>query len=121
MAAPADYNDWYRNPRRLLLHAREVGVVRSEKFPPSFDKWAGEFKEINPEKAAAALAPRPLLILHGEADDLVPSTDARALAEAHQSAELRIIGGGGHEMRHDPRAIAVLLGWLARQRNALSL
>lgn len=121
MGAPADYNDWHRNPRRLLLHAREVGVVTTEKFPPSFDKWAAEFKDINPEKAAAALAPRPLLILHGEADDLVPSTDARALAEAHRSAELRIIGGGGHEMRHDPRAVAVLLGWLARQRHALSL
>ena len=33
-------------------------------------------------------------------------------------AELRIIAGAGHQLRHDPRAVAVLLGWLDRQANA---
>jgi putative redox protein len=28
-----------------------------------------------------------------------------------------MIGGAGHRLRHDPRAIAILLGWLDRQRN----
>ena len=28
-----------------------------------------------------------------------------------------MIAGAGHRLRHDPRAIAVLLGWLDRQRN----
>ena len=42
--------------------------------------------------------------------------DSRQLAEAHGSAELRLINGAGHRLRHDPRAIAVLLGWLDRQR-----
>ena len=28
----------------------------------------------------------------------------------------RLINGAGHRLRHDPRAIAVLLGWLDRQR-----
>ena len=27
-----------------------------------------------------------------------------------------LINGAGHELRHDPRAIAVFLGWLARQQ-----
>jgi putative redox protein len=38
------------------------------------------------------------------------------LAAAHGSAEFRLIEGAGHRLRHDPRAIAVLLGWLDRQR-----
>jgi putative redox protein len=29
---------------------------------------------------------------------------------------MRIIDGAGHRLRHDPRAVAVLLGWLDRQR-----
>jgi putative redox protein len=37
------------------------------------------------------------------------------LAEAHQSPELRLVNGADHRIRHDPRAIAVLLGWLERQ------
>ena len=44
--------------------------------------------------------------------------DARALADCHGGAELRMIQGAGHRLRHDPRAIAVLLGWLERQITA---
>lgn len=117
MACPADFEDWARNPRRLLLHAREVGVVKDPQFPPSFDQWAAQLKEISSVAAARRLPPRPLLLLHGEADDLVPSLDARILADAHGNAELRIIAGAGHELRHDPRAVAILLGWLARQQD----
>ena len=45
------------------------------------------------------------------------SAQARQIAQAHGSAELRIISGAGHRLRHDPRALAILLGWLDRQRN----
>ena len=63
------------------------------------------------------LRPRPLLVLHGSDDESVPVFDARVLADAHGDADLRIIDGAGHQLRHDPRAVAVLLGWLDRQRN----
>jgi pimeloyl-ACP methyl ester carboxylesterase len=118
LSAPADFDDWAHNPRRLLLHARQVGVVKDESFPPSFDRWASEIRDARVSRAAARLSTRPLLVLHGESDDLVPALDARLLADAHGSAELRIIPGAGHELRHDPRAVAVLLGWLARQSDA---
>jgi len=29
-----------------------------------------------------------------------------------------VFEGGGHRLRHDPRAMSVLLGWLDRQRLA---
>jgi putative redox protein len=64
---------------------------------------------------ASKLAPRPLLLIQGSDDDQVPALDARALADWHGTAELRIITGAGHRLRHDPRAIAVLMGWLERQ------
>jgi hypothetical protein len=34
---------------------------------------------------------------------------------ADGEVELRILAAAGHRLRHDPRAIAVLLGWLDRQ------
>ena len=55
--------------------------------------------------------------MHGDDDESVPTTDARQLAEAHGGAELSLFVGAGHRLRHDPRAIAVLLGWLDRVRN----
>ena len=114
--ASADFDDWAAQPRRFLEHAREIGAIRTPGFPRNFDDWARELRRFRPVDAARRFAPRPLLVMHGDADETVPTADARQLAEAHGSAELRLINGAGHRLRHDPRAIAVLLGWLDRQR-----
>ncbi|HEX4866230.1 MAG TPA: CocE/NonD family hydrolase [Acidimicrobiales bacterium] len=117
LGAPADFDDWASNPRRVLEHAREVGLIRDPAFPPSVDQWSRELRELRAVAAAPQLAPRPLLVVHGSDDDLVPVFDARVIVDAHGSAELRIVYGAGHRLRHDPRAVAVLLGWLDRTRH----
>jgi putative redox protein len=55
------------------------------------------------------------MIVHGTLDDVVPLSDARVLADSAVDCELRVITGAGHRLRHDPRAVAVLLGWMERQ------
>ena len=46
----------------------------------------------------------------------MPVSDARALVDAAGGrADLRVIVGGGHRLRHDPRAVAALIGWMERQ------
>jgi putative redox protein len=60
-------------------------------------------------------------LMHGSDDEIVPTADSRVLAEAHGSAELQIISGAGHRLRHDPRAMAILLGWLDRQRTLAAM
>ncbi len=119
IAAPADFEDWARNPRKLLVLARELGIIGNSDFPHSFEKWAEGLRTVRPVNAAARLAPRELMVIHGSDDDTVPLFDARAVVDGHGAANLRVIQGGGHHLRHDPRAIAVLLGWLERQRSTL--
>ena len=119
VASPADFEDWARSPRKLLVWAREVGVVRDPEFPQRFDRWAAEIRSVRAVDAAESLGNRSLLVLHGSDDETVPVFDARVLADAHPGADLRIISGAGHHLRHDPRAVAVLLGWLERQRQSL--
>lgn len=119
VGAPADFDDWAGHPRRLLEHSREVGLIADRTFPPSLDAWAREYRAIRAIACVQDYAPRPLLVVHGSNDEVVPSFDARVLVDAHGSAELRFIEGAGHRLRHDPRAIAVLLGWLDRQRHLL--
>ena len=116
LGAPIDFHDWLADPRRFLEHARSVGVIRTPGFPPDFDAWVRELRETKPLSLIGKIPPRPILIVHGAADDVVDLMDARALADASDGkAELRIVAGAGHALRHDPRAIAVLLGWLERQ------
>lgn len=119
LAAPADFDDWSNHPRRLLEHAREVGLIVEAGFPSSLESWARPFREIRAVACVQQFAPRPLLLIHGSDDDVVPVLDSRVLADAHGSAELRIVEGAGHRLRHDPRAVAVLLGWLDRQLHTL--
>jgi putative redox protein len=116
MAAPSDFDTWADDPERFLAYAREVGVIRSADFPPDPVKWATELRETRASSAAGKIPPRPLLIVHGSEDDIVPVVDARQLADAADGeVELRVLTGAGHRLRHDPRAVAVLLGWLDRQ------
>jgi len=115
-AAPADFSEWASDPRRFLAHARMVGVIRSPRFPADPDAWVRELREIKPISLIGKIPPRSLLIVHGANDDAVPMLDARALADAAEGAvELRILAAASHQLRHDPRAIAILLGWLDRQ------
>ncbi|MCX7621013.1 MAG: alpha/beta fold hydrolase [Acidimicrobiales bacterium] len=119
IAAPADFDDWATHPRRLLQHARDMGIISSESFPPSFEQWARELKEIRAIACVQQMEDRPLLVMHGSEDEAVPVFDARVIADAHGLADLRIIEGGAHQLRHDPRAVATLLGWLDRQPRPL--
>lgn len=116
--SPADFDDWASRPERLLAHSHEIGVIRSATFPPDFAAWKKELAQIRATTGAEAFAPRPMLVLHGSEDELVPQLDAWMIAEAHGSADLRVVQGAGHQLRYDPRSLAVLIGWLERSLNS---
>lgn len=121
-AAPADVDDWAADPKRFLEEARAVGVVRDPAFPPDVDRWARELRDTRPLRLIHRIPPRPLLIVHGSDDDKVPLVDARALVDAADGqVDLRVVSSAGHQLRHDPRAIAVLLGWLDREVTPLDI
>jgi esterase/lipase len=116
LGAPVSLRDWAREPSRLLDHARRVGLVRTAGFPTDPAAWGREVTTLDAVAAGRRLRPRPLLVVHGSADDTIPDDEVRALCDAvGPSAELRIVHAAGHRLRHDPRAVALLLGWLDRQ------
>jgi uncharacterized protein len=114
--SPATFADWIEDLDGMIEFSQRVGLLRTPGYPTDVRAWAEPFMSLRPDESAAKLPPRPVLIVHGVEDDEVPPADARALAEAAGScAELRMIGGAGHRLRADPRAIALLVGWLERQ------
>lgn len=117
LAAPASIRHWVDNAPRFLDHAHRLGVLRTEGFPPATAAWAREIAELDPVAAAAKIAPRAFLVLHGADDDVVPPSSSVELAEAYgPEVEHRILAGAGHRLRHDPRVVALVAGWMSRQR-----
>ncbi|HTT92487.1 MAG TPA: alpha/beta fold hydrolase [Acidimicrobiales bacterium] len=119
LAPPADFADRGTDARRLVAQARAIGLIHTRGYPPDPSAWARQLRQLRPTQLVAKVPPRPLLIITGANDDVVPMTDARELADAADaSAELRVIAGAGHMLLHDPRAIALLLGWFDRHLGA---
>jgi putative redox protein len=113
-ATPVSLRAWGRDTARLVEYARRMGLVANDADPPGA-AWGREAAALDVEQVAAGLHDRVVLVLHGSDDHVVPVADARAIAQAvGPSAELRIVQTAGHELRHDPRAVAALIGWLDR-------
>jgi fermentation-respiration switch protein FrsA (DUF1100 family) len=94
---------------------REIGLIRSPGFPPSLPEWEAEFAMIEPLQWVDKLSPRPLLIMHGEEDELIPVEQARELYEkALEPKELKVIPAGKHRLRMDPAALEAAEEWLMK-------
>ena len=114
--APATLDDWVPDIERFAQYCRRVGVIHDEGFPPDVRAWGNAIAHLDIVGAASAMAPRPLMIVHGSHDDVVDIDHARRLAAAApKHGDLRVIEHGAHRLRHDPRATAMLFGWLDRQ------
>lgn len=115
LGSPASFAGWAERPADVVTAVRRLGVLRDAAYPPDPVAWSA-VPGLQPAQAAAGMSPRSLLVVHGVEDDVVPVADARALAAAGRpDAELRLLAGAGHRLRPDPRAVALLLGWLERQ------
>jgi putative redox protein len=117
-AAPESLETWVPDANAFLEYCRRVGVIRSAGFPPDVAAWARAIARLDMSAAARRVPPRPWLLVHGTDDDVVPIAHARRLAAAASAegdVEVREVHQGAHRLRHDPRAIAMLLGWLDRQ------
>lgn len=115
LGAPADFADWAADPSALESFSRDIGIITAAE-PVDIGQWGLRLAASSAESSAGGVAPRPLLVMHGTNDEVVNAIDARAIAEAHGQADLRIMSSAGHHLRHDPRAMAVLFGWLERHR-----
>ncbi len=103
----------------LLAHSWKVGIIRDKDFPASFEEWSHGFDVVSPADCVAKISPRPMLILHGENDAVVPVGQARELYRlAGEPKDLRVLPGTGHRLRLEEKAMAIAREWL-KQTNGL--
>ncbi len=97
---------------------RQIGVIRDANFPQSIEEWERGFEMVTPFNWIDRISPRPVLVVHGNADDLIPQEHAyRLYGKAGEPRELRIIPGAGHKLRIEEPAMAVVLNWLKARCN----
>jgi len=103
--APAVIDRFYR-----------IGAIRDKDFPPSVEEWVNGFGRVSPIKYVAGIAPRPLLLVHGGADELVDISHAYKLyARAGEPKQIIIVDGAGHHLRKNDTAMAIVIDWLKSQ------
>ncbi|PIP48965.1 MAG: hypothetical protein COX14_01740, partial [Chloroflexi bacterium CG23_combo_of_CG06-09_8_20_14_all_45_10] len=96
-----------------IQHFRDIGVIRDKNFPPSIEEWLRGFEVVSPIHWIDKISPRPLLLVHGDADEVVPLEQAHRLYQkAKEPKKLAIIPGAKHKLRLEETAIATVLSWL---------
>ena len=100
-------------PAEAVERMRAMGIIRDPDFPPSLEEWANEGVVLSPIEWIGKVAPRPLLLLHGDADDVVSPDSVYTLFErAGEGKEMQMLPGVGHRFRSEATAIGVALEWL---------
>lgn len=103
-----------KDPERAISRMRDMGIIRDYDFPSSIGDWAWGAFELSPVKWIHKIPPRPLLLMHGDADTVVSPDDVFLLAKKAQglNVNVRLIPGVGHRFRSEPKAIQIALEWL---------
>ena len=115
LACPAafDFLTDKQRAKATVDHFRSIGVIRDADFPSSLDEWLEGFSTVSPLRWIDRISPHPLLLIHGDKDDLVPVEHAHQLYErAREPKELLIIPDAGHKLRLEEKAIIATMDWL---------
>lgn len=114
LAAPASWVSFAADPVAGLTRVtQEAGMAVAPDVMEDPTDWAAEFDRVSTRDAAPHVTV-PMLVLHGDADDVVPVDHAGDIAAGARDAELHIVKGGTHQLRRDPRAVHTLMQWLDR-------
>jgi len=114
-ACPADLHSLSQKETAFdtIQRFRQIGAIRDKDFPPSIEDWQKGFGTITPIDWIDKISPCSLLLVHGDADELIPLEHAQKLYQkAKEPKELEIISGAKHRMRLEKAAMDFVLDWL---------
>jgi fermentation-respiration switch protein FrsA (DUF1100 family) len=116
LAAPSTLAAIGDDEQAVVQRLRNIGIIHDPAYPPDPRAWWGDLIGRAAIEAVDRIAPRPLLLVHGDADDVVSYDHAeRLFAKAGEPKELVRISRGAHQLRRDPRAVDALTDWLDRR------
>lgn len=113
-ACPAQFHSLFSREEitQIIDRFRQGGLIRDPLFPPLPEKWFEDLLSVNPLQKIDRIAPRPLLIVHGTEDELIPSRHAHSLYEkAGHPKKVFIMPGAKHQLRKHKETVQRCLEW----------
>ncbi|MBI4966448.1 MAG: alpha/beta fold hydrolase [Desulfomonile tiedjei] len=116
VGTPADFKIFEADPDKIIADFRKRGIIRDPAFPPDVKNWVHGFEAIEPCRWIAHFKGKHLLIVHGDADELIPLEQAYELFERAPAglAQVFVIPEGVHRLRLDQRCIDILEKWFSQ-------
>ena len=94
-----------------LMSTAEVLVSVTSRFPETMSNVADALRLLpfDPAKTAAALGPKPVLVIRGERSDLLTAQTAAKMQAVAPDMKLAVVPGVGHAPElNEPEAIAAI-------------
>jgi len=99
----------------FVENQRQISISRDSLPTQTPEQIMENFKRVDPLLCVDRISPRPLLIIHGDKDDLVDPAQAHQIYEqAKEPKELAMIAGAGHRLRIEEDAMKVATAWLKK-------
>lgn len=113
VGTPAHFGIFERNLSEIVEDFKNRGIIRDPGFPKNLDRWLHGFEDIEPRRWVAQFRGKHLLIMHGDADEVVPVEHAQEIYDRAPAgvADLSILPGGVHRLRLDDRCVKMLEDW----------
>ena len=114
-ASPADFRELFppENLQELIARFRATGIIHDPGFPYDPAQWLENIYTTDPVLVLPLFAPRPLLIIHGTGDELIPLSHAFRLFHASgKNRQLQILPRAIHQLRKEDQAVESSLEWL---------
>jgi alpha/beta superfamily hydrolase len=114
---PADFTTIQSDSgaEQFLAHARELGIISTPGFPSDRATWVKGFETVRSERWIGEIEGTPKLIVHGDADEVVPVEHAyRLFQKAREPKDLIILKNGGHRLRLNNEAMQRAMNWLKK-------
>ena len=96
-----------------IKYAKELGVLRIKDIERAERELRSDFQKLSPLKWVGKISPRPVLIVHGDRDDVIPVECAYELYErAKEPKKLLIFKGVNHQIRNSQEAMDAVVEWM---------
>ncbi|HEY4691497.1 MAG TPA: alpha/beta fold hydrolase [Anaerolineae bacterium] len=105
---------WYLSTEQSIEYTRFLRGISAAELQSQIRALG---TTLNPVDLIGDMRPIPILIVHGDSDDLVVIEQARELHQASkEAAEMAVIEGADHAFsRHRRQLVETVVGWLTRK------